>query len=205
MEEAARREGVSKRAVMNWIARSKAGSGATKAQQFFADQVAEARALAKADRRDARTIARYGGEVGMELTPELAAAICDAVGTGKSPEVAAESCGVSRVQLREWMSRGQAGDPRFVAFLTAVSRARADMIGDLEAEALRGAMQGKEYRGAQWMLERMHPERWAPKRQLRLLLQQELEGLLREVRGHMSESAYDELVEALVEVQGVSV
>jgi hypothetical protein len=60
------------------------------------------------------------------LSPEVRAALIEAIAGGAFDWVAAEAAGIGRRTFYDWMRRGEAGEQPFAELLTAVRRARAE-------------------------------------------------------------------------------
>lgn len=128
-----------------------------------------------------------------KLTPEFAARFCELVAKGHTPEIVAWICRVPWEIVRRWLQRGAEGRTRgrrnrFVAFLTdaegAAMRARSLGVNAMfemaygyeeHEETVREHPDGARTvrarvrrrmrpEAALWLLERLWPDEWSPKR-----------------------------------------
>ncbi len=97
----------------------------------------------------------------LKLTPQLQAAFCKHIETGKSIEAAAALCDVSRSIVFDWIAKGRAGKgQRYSDFSDAVEKADGKQEAmDLDNITL-AAAQGS-WQASAWRLERRHPKRYA--------------------------------------------
>lgn len=85
-------------------------------------------------------------------TPELALKICATIEElGVSASTAAASNGVAVATLSDWLSKSEAGDPRYAGFAESMTRARATAECNMVRLAIEG---GKGSSGAAFILER---------------------------------------------------
>jgi hypothetical protein len=119
-----------------------------------------------------------------KLTAELQAEVVSQVSAGKPLEAVCESVGIDDSTIRKWrglLQRGEASDD-VVAFFTALTRARAvgqlTLLDRVLAGDQKGESNGKA-KGAQWLLERLWPNKYAPR--LNVKLEEGLEVLLNDV------------------------
>lgn len=138
-----------------------------------------------------------------KLTPELQAAIVASVSEGKPLVATCEAEGLDDSTIRKWRGqvlRGQA-EPQVVEFITALTRARA--VGQLVLidRVLAGDGQGESNgraKGAQWLLERLWPNTYAPRLNVKLEEGMEiLVGKVERVCGAKDCGCYDEILAAL--------
>jgi transposase len=109
------------------------------------------------------------------LTPERARRITDLLTAGNTMETAAQGAGVAPATLYSWIARGRAerdrltahhaakprpAEARFLSFLEAVEKARADAEANLVSYILAAAMEPKTWQAAAWLLERRDPQKW---------------------------------------------
>lgn len=95
------------------------------------------------------------------LTPSTHKALCDLVAQGKPQVVVAESIGVARSSLYNWLRRGTAGEEPFAAFVSDFRRSVA--LGKLALiDEMRGA-ETKQWQRIAWLLERMDPKQFGPR------------------------------------------
>ena len=86
-----------------------------------------------------------------KLTPEVQAAICDAIRAGATYEAAANAAGIAYSTFGEWRNDPR---PKYLAFSEAVRAAEAE--GLLEnVRRIREAGR-RDWRAAAWLLERRH-------------------------------------------------
>ena len=94
-----------------------------------------------------------------KLTPEIQERICAALRDGNYESAAAAAGGVGASTVRLWLQWGREGkSARYVAFLTAVTRARED--AELRLVAMWQAAMPEDWRAIAEFLARRHPERW---------------------------------------------
>lgn len=100
------------------------------------------------------------------LTPDVQAAIVEAIEAGNYRSTAAAAAGVHRNRMAEWEKRGEAGEEPYASFACALQTAEAKAEMSLVAE-LRHAEPGiPTVRGADlwqakaWLLERRFASRW---------------------------------------------
>ena len=115
------------------------------------------------------------------LTPQLQKKLCDLVSSGSYLEVAAAACGVPKRVLKRWQALADrtvqaaeaaernglqpeinpADDPYVLLFEFAAS---ASAVSEQRNVALISSAAIENWQAAAWLLERMHPERYSPKR-----------------------------------------
>ena len=99
-----------------------------------------------------------------KLSLETQERICAVLRAGNLIEVSAQAAGISSSTFRYWMQRGRRegrNEARYRGFRAAVEQAQADAEASLVARTTQMANQGS-WRAATWLLERRHPEHWAP-------------------------------------------
>lgn len=109
------------------------------------------------------------------LTPERIRSITDILAAGNTMEIAAQGSGIAPATLYGWLARGRAererltehrvtkpkpSEARFLSFLEAVEKARADAEATLVGYILAAASEPKTWQAAAWLLERRDPQRW---------------------------------------------
>ena len=101
------------------------------------------------------------------MTPEVEAAVAEAVELGATWEKAADSAGIGGSTLREWKQRGEAGEAPFAAFLATLKRAEGAGI----ARSLRNIRQAADsgsWQAAAWLLERRYPADYGRRSEIRV-------------------------------------
>ena len=94
-----------------------------------------------------------------KLSPEIQERICSALRGGNYEGAAAAAGGVGASTVRQWLQWGRdAKSARYVAFLTAVTRARED--AELRLVELWQEAMPNDWRAIAEFLARRHPERW---------------------------------------------
>ena len=94
-----------------------------------------------------------------KLSPEIQERICSALRGGNYESAAAASAGVGSSTVRQWLQWGRdAKSARYVAFLTAVTRARED--AELRLVELWQEAMPNDWRAIAEFLARRYPERW---------------------------------------------
>jgi transposase len=110
------------------------------------------------------------------LTDEVRDEIGRRLASGCSLEVAAEAVGVSRRTIQAWLAAGRDAEAReaegkrltarqadCLALLKAEQTARAELRVKALASIQKAALQGN-YQAAAWLLERLFPDEFGPKR-----------------------------------------
>lgn len=117
-----------------------------------------------------------------KLTHELTEALCALLREGKPLLASCEKVGIDSSTFRKWRGDLRRGDTSKAVFFTAVARARAEGQLALLDTALAGDEKGASNgpaKCAQWALERLFPEQFAPR--LNVKLEEGLEALLNDV------------------------
>lgn len=96
------------------------------------------------------------------FTPEVGRAITRIVEKNGFVNVAAESVGVSREAVTEWIAKGKAGDPTFTEFYLTTMEARAKFV-IARIEAL--GKNKKDLKSQAWLLERLERSFHLPTKQ----------------------------------------
>ena len=91
-----------------------------------------------------------------KLTPDVEAAVAEAVELGATWEKAADAAGVGASTLREWRQRGEADEAPFAAFLAALKRAEGEGVARA-LRTIRQAAESGQWTAAAWLLERRYP------------------------------------------------
>ena len=104
------------------------------------------------------------------LTPELSARICELIQEGNPPETAAESVGISRKTIWNWLLRGEEDDGIYADFLQSVRKARAFAAIRMNRLLLDGISQTAAERNdtrcaLEWLKRREH-KLWEPPKQV---------------------------------------
>ncbi len=104
-------------------------------------------------------MARKKGRPEIPLTPEIVAAVVQAITGGNTRDVAAEYAGVSVGTLYKWLAKARkARKGQFLEFLKAIKKAEADAVVRNVAIIQKAAQ--KTWQAAAWWLERKYPEDW---------------------------------------------
>jgi hypothetical protein len=80
-----------------------------------------------------------------KFSPEVVAALTDALAAGMTQDQACIRADISTVTLQNWKACAEAGDARFLGFLDALTRARADGIRARLTQILAAASEGFDY------------------------------------------------------------
>ena len=97
-----------------------------------------------------------------KLTPEVQAAICQAIRAGNYNGVAANYAGIGESTFYLWMAQGeQAKSGPKLEFLEAIKKAESD--AETRNVALIETAANQSWQAAAWWLERKHNERWGRK------------------------------------------
>ena len=113
-----------------------------------------------------RCAAHVGAKMGRptKLTPEVQAAICEALRAGNYAEVAARYAGIGSTTFYRWMERGAADMAAgkatpFSEFSDAIKKAETD--AEVRAVAIIQKAMPKNWQAAMTYLERKFPKRWS--------------------------------------------
>lgn len=96
-------------------------------------------------------------KTGLDVGPELAAAIGEKVIAGWSLAAAAEALGVNRTAIYDWLNKGTDGREPYATFAVNLKRALAEARGKAEENIYRRVDQWQA--SARW-LESMDPKTW---------------------------------------------
>lgn len=77
-----------------------------------------------------------------KFTPEIVAALTDALSSGMNQEQACARADISTSTLHEWKTHAEGGDDRFRGFLEALTRARADGVRARLTNIVKAASEG---------------------------------------------------------------
>ena len=176
-------KGVSAGLVQRWLTTGEGdvsiGDEKTACAQFYL-AVREVRKEILSEAADAAKPYSASVEV---LTPQLQKKLCDLVSAGNYLDVAASACGVPKRVLKRWRmiadrtiqaaeAAERAGlkpeidpeqDPYVLLFEFAES---ASAVAESRNISLISSAALESWQAAAWLLERMHPERYSPKRQI---------------------------------------
>jgi len=101
------------------------------------------------------------------LTDEVKDIICSHLANGATYQIACQAAGITRATAYNWKARGEAGEPKFDAFLDEVERARArfevlclQRLNALDEDG--GRASGSVVRALTWLLERTRNDRYGP-------------------------------------------
>lgn len=124
---------------------------------------------------------------------------------GQCPTVAATNAGIHRSTLTRWRKRAdedrKAGKrSAYVRFIEQLDQAHAQALGDLEQTIHSTAKQ--DWRAGAFILERRLPDQYGRKDQIRIQIDDALRSLLDDVEPHMTDDAYDQLINAIGIVRG---
>lgn len=127
-----------------------------------------------------------------------------AVRAGSYIEEAAESVGVSRSVVYQWLEQGRARKSSLhVEFLDAIERARAhDAVRDLAliTQAASQPLGALDWRAAAWKRERKDPQRWGQK--IRVTVVEELNAFLDELERVLPGEWYEKALEVAARLGG---
>lgn len=103
-------------------------------------------------------MARPKGTTGTQrITKKLTESICKMLEIAVPQKYAAEANGIHEKTFEYWMRKGEEGDPSYVNFFRAATRAKAKAVPNMHVRALSG---GKGSNAAMWLLERRHHEEY---------------------------------------------
>lgn len=94
-----------------------------------------------------------------KLTPEVQAAIVQALGVGATHEHACQFAGIGHDTFYAWLKKGSEGKTPFSEFSEAVKKAEAQAGVGWLAQIETAARQG-QWQAAAWKLERRYPKVW---------------------------------------------
>lgn len=142
------------------------------------------------------------------ISEPTVAHIVASVEAGNYLDAAARAAGIGVRTAYGWQERGRrdiaAGnaDTPHARFALAVDEARGKAevrtLGVIQHAAL------EHWQAAAWWLERSQPKKWGQRRFTEVELRGRIEELIEAVRPRMSAPAYAELIQALVDIDGVS-
>jgi len=99
-----------------------------------------------------------------KLTPEIQERIVSACKLGMPDEYVARLAGISNKTLQRWKQRGELGkSAEFRKFNLLIGEARSDVMQNALFVVNRAAIEGREYRAATWLLEKLFPEHFGKK------------------------------------------
>ena len=96
------------------------------------------------------------------LTPEMQALVCQAIRSGNTARTSVAFAGIPEKTFYYWLERGREGgkaNERYVQFMQAVEKARADAV--VRNVAIIQKKASETWQAAAWWLERRHPKDWA--------------------------------------------
>lgn len=135
-----------------------------------------------------------------KLTPELRAAIVEAVEQGNYPEVAAMAHGLARDTYYGWMERGRKGEQPFSDFSDALTHARATAEKTaIDIVRIGFAHNDKGAERAQWYLERTSPDRWGRRDKVVVenTVREELTAAVEKLRAHLPPDEFNRVLDVL--------
>jgi hypothetical protein len=152
----------------------------------------------KVERERARKMGRP-----LKLTPAVQAVIVGQVRRGLYPEIAARMAGITKPTLLSWLGRGAAQKKgEFRDFLSAIEEAQAAFESD-GLERLDRADEGGRWTA--WKLERLFPERYAPRHVIQEVAQAQVDQEFRAALDRLRRAFADEpatLRRALEAIEG---
>lgn len=152
--------GVHRRAVMQWVAKARAGDPKFAAILVAIGEEASPKlptlhVLEQPKKRVRRTS-------GQKPTPQLTEELCTDILNGLSKTNACRKAGVGVDTLASWMRRGSQGEQPFADFAQAVDRADQTLKGRLVSYIEHSASRG-DWKAAAWLLERRFRSEYGPK------------------------------------------
>lgn len=136
-----------------------------------------------------------------EFSPDVTAAITEAVTDGCNFEDAAEAGGVDVRTLYRWLAREE--EP-FATFRQALTQARAEA----KRNAIKAWRTGRlvngdhDWRASMTYLERTYPDQYAPQQAVNLKVSKELDGRLDKLKLALNADAYEQALAALAGEDG---
>lgn len=130
------------------------------------------------------------------LTPELGRKLVSLVRGGHSPSSAARMVGVNSGTVSRWLRRTE---PEYRNFRRAIKRARSMHERRLLARIDNASRDPKHWTAAAWILERLHPEKYALR--VHRAVETEREAMRAVLREHLEEQQFTEVARALLAAQ----
>jgi hypothetical protein len=129
-----------------------------------------------------------------KLSKDLVARFCGLLEAGVPSTTACAGAGITRETLSDYRRRARAGEPRFIEFAEATSKAIANgRIRLLMQIRKHGA---RDFRAPAWILEHAHSEEFGTKSQVTFTLNEERSKLLETAQRVLAPSAFAKLLEA---------
>lgn len=95
------------------------------------------------------------------LNPHVQARLVEAFNLGQTSIASACAyAGISEAVYYKWMKQGREGDDRYIEFLEAIEKARADAVL-INLGVIRKAAMNGQWQAAAWWLERVLPQQFA--------------------------------------------
>lgn len=131
-----------------------------------------------------------------KLTPDVQERICATVRAAGTLREAALVCDVSERSVMSWMEKGRRRKGRrYVQFLQAVKKAKAERVLALEATIRKSSKE--EWTAAAWLLERTEPKRYALR--VRVHVEEELASAIDRLEKRLAPDVYEAVLAALSE------
>lgn len=139
---------------------------------------------------------------GKKFTPEIGTTICKLIACGIPVGVAAQSEGIGRRTLYDWRERGKAeGAGPLFDFHEAIERALAQAEASITMNVVSAARD--DWKAGAFWLKCRNRELYGEEVTIRHL-QKGMQDMLDDVRPHMSDGAFTELLNALAQAMGVA-
>lgn len=136
-----------------------------------------------------------------KLTPEVAKTIVEAVSIGVPIETAAHFAKVSRSTVYAWQKRGEREKSGIYRdLLDKIKHAHSSV--EVRHLGLVTHAASKHWQASTWLLERLFPERYGPKQQIKLQLEAEIGRVLDRAKELLPEDAYEQFLAAVASDQG---
>lgn len=119
------------------------------------------------------------------LTPEVAAAILDAIRAGNFRETACKAARIAMQTLRNWEQRAEAGEEPYASFVVDMHEAEAEaektLLGEIRTAlpAIVGETGPTPWQARAWVMERRWPKRWSGR--VRVTVADEVDSLTRKL------------------------
>lgn len=136
----------------------------------------------------------------LKFTPELGQAICAMVRSGVTVGVAASASRIARGTVYDWKSRGDRGEPEFAEFAVDLEEALASVEVVITKNVI--AFSREDWKAGAFWLKARNREVYGEEVTIRHL-QKGMQDMLSDVRPHMSDGAYGELLNALAQAMGI--
>lgn len=138
----------------------------TKKARKISPKNARARLLTESGSENEKRKRPHGGGRPTHLTPTVQGEVLAFVRTGSPVSIAGPAAGIPLSTIRDWCAAGRRGQEPYATFVAEVERARNFYATQLVQRI--DAASKKDWRAAGYILERSHPEEFAPPSKMEL-------------------------------------